>query len=173
MPQGVPTLVFVGGILPSLALALGTFVPASDVTRAMVILAFVVSGILIGRWWAPIPSVAAWIALSLAEEANHWGFGPGTRFGTAIEIHSGGDFSLSFFAFATAVALALSTVGLAIRHVAGAPAINSAPRRQRSATVGTAASATMTLSKRSPTWATRKRPTTLSAQTLPPCSCTI
>ena len=65
----------------------------------MILLAFVLSGWLIGRWWAPIPSVVTWTALGLAEEANHWGFGPGTRFGTAIEIHSanfGGDRAKDF-----------------------------------------------------------------------------
>jgi hypothetical protein len=60
------------------------------------------------------------IFLGFAEEANHWGFGPGTRFGTAIEIHSGGDFSLSYFAFTTAVAIALPAVGVVVRIIASA-----------------------------------------------------
>jgi len=86
----------------------------------VILLAFVLSGWLLGRWWAPIPSVVTWTALGLAEEANHWGFGPGTRFGTAIEIHSGGDFSLGFFALTMVVAIALPTIGLVLRSLASA-----------------------------------------------------
>jgi hypothetical protein len=70
---------------------LGLILPASDVSRE---------------------------ALAVAEEANQWGFGPGTRFGTAVEIHSGGDFSLWFFALTTAVAIALPTVGVVSRVIA-------------------------------------------------------
>lgn len=110
----------VGVLLPPVFLSLGTMIPASDVTRGLILLAFVLSGALIGRWWAPIPSVASWTALGIAEEANHWGIGPGTRFGTAIEIHSGGDFSVSFFALTTAVAIALPTAGLVMRIIATA-----------------------------------------------------
>ena len=110
----------IGVILPPGALVLGTLFPASDTTRAGILLAFVISGSLIGRWWAPAPSVAAWTALGLAEEANHWGFGPGSRFGTAIQIHSGGNFSLSFFALTMAVALTLPLIGLVGRSVASA-----------------------------------------------------
>lgn len=109
----------IGALLP-FALIIGTMVPASDVTRAAILLCFVVSGGLIGAWWAPGPSVASWFALALAEEANHWGFGPGTRFGTAIEIHSGGDFSLPFFALTTGVAIALPVVGLVVRMILAA-----------------------------------------------------
>lgn len=108
----------IGVVLPPLALVLGTFVPTSEITRGGIFLAFVISGGFIGRWWAPLPSVAAWTALAVAEEANYWGFGPGTRFGTAIEIHGGGDFSPSFFALTMAVAIALPAVGLALKAVA-------------------------------------------------------
>ena len=104
--------------LPPIFLTLGLIVPVSDLSRGVIFLAFVLSGGLIGSWWAPIPSVVTWTALAAAEEANHWGFGPGTRFGTAIEIHSGGDFSVWFFALTTAVAIALPTVGLLARVVA-------------------------------------------------------
>jgi hypothetical protein len=114
------TLRLVGALLPPLFLTLGTIVAASDLTRGTILLAFVLSGALIGRWWAPLPSVASWILLGIAEEANQWGFGPGTRFGTAIEIHSGGDFSLSFFALTTALAIALPTVGLFMRFIGSA-----------------------------------------------------
>lgn len=108
----------IGFALPPLVLIAGTFVRASETTRALILLAFVLSGALIGRWWAPVASVAAWAVLALAEEANHWGFGPGTRFGTAIEIHSGGDFSFSFFALTIALAIVLPTAGLSVRFIA-------------------------------------------------------
>lgn len=120
MAKRLPMARSIGVILPPVALVLGTFITASDVAQAGILLAFVISGGLINRWWAPAPSVAAWTALGLAEEANHWGFGPGTRFGTAIEIHSGGDFSLSFFALTTAVAIALPLIGLAGWSIAAA-----------------------------------------------------
>lgn len=110
------TAVVIGTILAPAAMLFGTIVQRSDLARAAITLAFVASGGLIGRWWAPLPAVATITAWLLAEEANHWGFGPGTRLGTAIEIHSGGDFSFAFFAMMTAIATALSLAGLAIRR---------------------------------------------------------
>jgi hypothetical protein len=97
---------------------IGTFLPASDVARLVILFSFAVSGALIGRWWAPFPSLLASSAIFAAEEANHLGFGPGTRIGTAIEIHSGGDFSVAYLTFTSAIAIALATAGLVARGLA-------------------------------------------------------
>ena len=110
----------IGVCVPPVALIAGTLIPASDPARAGIIASFVISGALIGRWWAPLPAMVAWGAVALAEEANHWGFGAGTRIGTAIEIHSGSDFSVPFFALTMAIALVLTSLGAVGRRVASA-----------------------------------------------------
>lgn len=46
----------IGVLLPPFALIIGTMVPASDLTLSMILLCLVVSGGLIGSWWAPGPS---------------------------------------------------------------------------------------------------------------------
>ena len=115
----MPPWAALGVALPSILIVIGASIPASDAARVLLMLGFVASGALIGRWWGVLPSLLSWTALAAAEEANHLGIGPGTRFGTAFEIHSGGDFSWSFFAFTSMVAIALPAIGLVARRGAG------------------------------------------------------
>jgi hypothetical protein len=98
----------VGTLLPALAIGLGLLVPRTPSTGGLLLAAFVVSGALIGRWWAPLPSAAVVAALSLAELA---GVG---RSGTAVELHAGG-FDLGFFLVSSAFAGALAGGGAAAR----------------------------------------------------------
>ncbi len=71
--------------------------------------AFVVSGALIGRWWAVVPSPATVIGLVLAELTTST-----SRHGTATEIHAGG-FDLGFLLLTSSIATALALVGVAVR----------------------------------------------------------
>ena len=114
-----------GVVLAPLLIVVGASVPASDATRLVLMLGFVASGALIGRWRGVLPSLLTWTALAAAEEANHLGIGPGTRIGTAFEIHSGGDFSWAFFALTSMIAVVLPGVGVAARRGAAALARRS------------------------------------------------
>jgi hypothetical protein len=98
----------IGALLPALAIGLGLLVPRTPATGVLLLAAFVVSGALIGRWWAPLPSAAVVAALSLAELA---GVG---RSGTAVELHAGG-FDMGFFLMSSAFAGALAGAGAAAR----------------------------------------------------------
>ena len=75
--------------------------------------AFVLSGALIGRWWAPLPSVAVVIALSVAELADVG------RSGTAVELHAGG-FDAGFLLLTSAIAGTLAGTGAMLRWGVGA-----------------------------------------------------
>jgi hypothetical protein len=98
----------VGALLPALAIGLGLLVPRTPAAGGLLLAAFVVSGALLGRWWAPLPSAVVVAALSLAELA---GVG---RSGTTVELHAGG-FDPGFFLMSTALAGALAGGGAAAR----------------------------------------------------------
>ena len=102
-----------GVMLPPAAMAWGLLVPRTSATAMLVPAALIVSGALIGRWWAPLPSLAVVAALSLAELA---GVG---RSGSAIELHAGG-FSFGFLMFTSAVAGTLALIGVLARRVGSA-----------------------------------------------------
>ena len=85
--------------------------PHVSTTEVLVPLAFVVSGALIGRWWAPTPAVITVAALNLVEAMSS------IQWSAAISIH-GGDFSLKFLLLTSVVALVLSLTGVVIRVAA-------------------------------------------------------
>jgi hypothetical protein len=103
--------IVVGIVLPFVAIGAGLLVPSSTLSSVLIPATFVVSGALIGRWWAFVPSLATVIALGLAELAT-----PTSRTGTAIEIHASG-FHLGFLLLISSIATALAVAGAAV-HVA-------------------------------------------------------
>ncbi len=102
-----------GILIPPTYVGLGLLLPQSSVSQAVGPLILFASGLLIGRWWAPLPSFITFTSLALAELANAHGVGPGTRFGSAIQVHS--DFDLRFFLLVSAVAIVFPLAGFAAR----------------------------------------------------------
>jgi hypothetical protein len=96
-------------MLPFVAIGVGLLIPSSTLSSVLIPATFVVSGALIGRWWAFVPSLATVIGLGLAELAA-----PTSRTGTAIEIHAGG-FHLGFLLLISSIATALAVGGAAVR----------------------------------------------------------
>jgi hypothetical protein len=103
--------IVVGLLLPFVTVGLGLLVPRSAASTVLIPASFVVSGILIGRWWAFVPSMGIPIVLGLAELVT-----PTSRYGTATEIHAGG-FDVGFLLLTLSIATALSLAG-AIARVA-------------------------------------------------------
>ncbi len=108
-----------GVLMPPTYVGLGLLLPQSSASESLGPLIFIASGFLIGRWWAPLPSFITFAALGLAELANAHGVGLGTRFGSAIQVHS--DFDLRFFLFVSTVAIASPLAGFAARAGLSAP----------------------------------------------------
>ena len=102
-----------GVLLPAAAVAWGLLTPRTPATSLVLPAALIVSGALIGRWWAPLPSIAVVAALSVAELG---GIG---RSGSVIELHAGG-FSLGFLVAASLVAAVVTLVGVLARRVGSA-----------------------------------------------------
>ena len=109
MSARVFIVIVVGIVLPCVAIGVGLLVPNSTLSSVLIPATFVVSGALIGRWWAFVPSLATVIGLGLAELAT-----PTSRTGTAIEIHAGG-FNLGFLLLISSIATALAVAGAAVR----------------------------------------------------------
>ncbi len=109
-----------GTLLPALGVTCALFLPRSSVSSALLPFIFVLSGALIGRWWAWLPSLAVVALLSLAELAGIHNTG-------AIELH--GEFDLGFFLVSSAVATILALVGVAARVVVSAIARRLGPGR--------------------------------------------
>jgi hypothetical protein len=103
--------IVIGVVLPFVAIAVGLLVPSSTLSSMLIPTVFVVSGAMIGRWWAFVPSLATVIGLSLSELAA-----PASRTGTAVEIHAGG-FDLGFLLLISSIATALALAGTGIRVV--------------------------------------------------------
>jgi hypothetical protein len=105
-------LIVVGILLPIVAVGVGLLVPRSAASSVLIPAAFVLSGALIVRWWAFVPSMATAIGLSVAELVT-----PVSRYGTATEIHAGGfdiRFRLLTSTIASVLAMAVAAVRLAI-----------------------------------------------------------
>jgi hypothetical protein len=93
-----------GVLLPPLAVICGLWVPRTLVTSLLVPAVFAVSGALIGRWWAPLPSLVAVAGLSLGELLGI------SHSGATIELHAGG-FDLGFLVLTLAIATVLAVTG--------------------------------------------------------------
>ena len=112
-----------GALLPGLAAGGGLLAPRTAATAVLLPAALVLSGALIGRWWAPFPSVAVVALLNLAELAGL------CRSGTTVELHTGG-FSVRSLVLTCGAALALTLLGLGLRRALLATATLVAPRRR-------------------------------------------
>lgn len=90
-----------------LTIAVGLAIPASSTSGITIPIMFVVSGALIGRWWAPLPSLTAVVGLNLGELA-------GIGHSGAISLHAHG-FALSFLLLTSAIAVGLAAAGALAR----------------------------------------------------------
>lgn len=102
-------LIVVGILLPIVAVGVGLLVPRSAASSVLIPATFVLSGALIVRWWAFVPSMATAIGLSVAELVT-----PVSRYGTATEIHAGG-FDIRFLLLTSTIASVLAMAGAAVR----------------------------------------------------------
>ncbi len=102
-------LTVAGILLPFVAVGVGLLVPRSAASSVLIPATFVLSGALIVRWWAFVPSMATAIGLSLAELVT-----PASRYGTATEIHAGG-FDIPFMLLTSSLASALALAGTVVR----------------------------------------------------------
>ena len=107
----------VGVLIPPLYVGAGLFAPRSRLSEIAGPLLLLLSGVLIGRWWAPIPSVVTFMLLSMVEVANGLAIGPGPRIGTAIEIHSEYGFSVAFLLFTAVATIGLPLIGAGLRSL--------------------------------------------------------
>jgi hypothetical protein len=108
-----------GILLPFVAIGVGLLIPRSATSGLLIPASFAVSGALIGRWWAFLPSLAVAVALNLAELA-------GVRHeGAAIELHGPGSFDLGFLLLSSSVAITFAVVG-----AAASAAVSTALRRR-------------------------------------------
>jgi hypothetical protein len=96
-----------GVLLPSAAIGIGLLIPRSPLTEVLFPCVFVISGALIGSWWAPVPGLLAVIALSLLDLTNVHHY-------AAIEIH-GGSFDFQFLLLSASIAAILAFAGAAAR----------------------------------------------------------
>jgi hypothetical protein len=102
-------LIVVGILLPFVAVGVGLLVPRSVASSVLIPATFVLSGALIVRWWAFVPSIATAIGLSVVELVT-----PVSRYGTATEIHAGG-FDIRFLLLTSTIASVLAMAGAAVR----------------------------------------------------------
>ncbi len=70
-----------------------------------VAVAFVVVGLLVGRWWALIFPIALWCGLTIFLIANNGGYG-----------HGWGDNGVAFIVIAAILSVVLTAVGVAVRR---------------------------------------------------------
>ena len=105
----------VGVLIPPLYVGIGLLASRSRLSETAGPLVLLLSGALIGRWWAPIPSVVTFMLLGMVEVANGLGIGPGPRIGTAIEIHSEYGFSVFFLLGTVVIAIVLPLLGVGLR----------------------------------------------------------
>jgi hypothetical protein len=107
-----------GVVLPFAAIGIGLLIPRSPLTEALFPGVFVISGALIGCWWAPVPALVAVTVLSLLDLTD-------IHYYAAVEIH-GGSFEFGFFLLTASAAAILVIVGAGARI-----AIEVAVRRRR------------------------------------------
>jgi hypothetical protein len=98
-----------GVALVPLTIAVGLLIPASSTTGIAIPMMFVFSGVMIGRWWAPLPSLTAVVGLNLGELA-------GIGHSGAISLHAN-DFAPSFLLWSSAIATGLAAAGAMARWV--------------------------------------------------------